>query len=657
MSAAADKPDRPHQHRPGSDHDSKLLRRLLTFAGPYRWAIAATILLLIIGLVLQVVGPEIFQRVLDGPVAEAARTRGTPAFDSESLTDQVVDFALLFLAVALVQSILAVVREWLMHRTGQGIVFEIRNRLFGHVLRLPVSWFDRHHVGWAVTRSTSDVDALSEMFTTGVSTIIYDLLKIVVLIGALIWIAPSLSLVALGVLPVMVYVSFRFRLVARRAYRATRESLSRLNAFLQERLTGLDVVRLFRRERSSKHRFDKLNTVYYDDNMVTVRHFSLFFPTVDTLANAIKIGTLVFGAWLITEGSITVGVLVQYWFYLSFVFDPIRELAERYNILQAAMAAAERIFGIFDTPTETQAMLAVATAGGAPAGPEAAVAAAAAAAADEAVQAVASVSTAPAVPAATAATAEAAATTAPSPLVEFEHVSFSYPVGPPVLHDLSFTINRGERVAVVGHTGAGKTTLVSLLCRFHETPQGTIRFDGRDIESIPHRDLRRRIAIVQQDVFLFSDTIAANIRMGNPDLPLERVREVARAVHADKFIERMEAGYESGLRERGSNLSSGQRQLVAFARALAADPELLVLDEATSSVDSETEHLIEDATKVLLQGRTSLIIAHRLSTVVAADRILVMHKGELREQGSHAELMAQGGLYSKLFKLHLAAAP
>ncbi len=628
MNASAPTPDRSHQHRPGSVHDRRLLGRLLTYALPHAWAIGATIVLLVSQLSLKLLGPEIIQRTIDGPVARAMDAGS----ERSELLGEVRDYALQYAVIVAAMALLFLAREWLTHRTGQRIIYEVRNRLFGHMLRLPIAWFDRHHVGWAVTRSTSDVDALSEMFTTGISTIVSDLLMIVVLIVALVWIAPPLSIVALVVLPIMIYVSFRFRLNARRAFRATRESLSRLNAFLQERLVGLGVVRLFRRERASANRFDELNSVYYRDNLVTVRHFSLFFPTVDVLANAIKIGTLALGAYLLFEGRLTAGVLLQFWFYLVFIFDPIRELAERYNILQAAMAAAERIFGILDTPTEMQA-------------------AAVPADVPDTVEEVLAVRTG-----AAGADAPAPRVDDPdAPAIEFERVSFSYPTGPPVLHEVSFRVRRGERVAVVGHTGAGKTTLVNLLCRFHETPRGRVRIHGHDIDALSHHELRSRIAIVQQDVFLFSDTIANNIRMGNAEMPMQRVREMAAAVHAERFVEAQPDGFETMLTERGANLSSGQRQLLAFARALAADPDILVLDEATSSVDSETEALIEDATAVLMQGRTSLVIAHRLSTIVNADRILVMHKGELREQGTHDELMAQRGLYHKLYKLHLSS--
>jgi ABC-type multidrug transport system fused ATPase/permease subunit len=591
-------------------YDRRLLARLLAFARPHHPALGLTVVLLVAGMLLKLAGPKVVQLVIDGPVAQAVQGAGQPGWDVSAPLAEVTRLSLWFLAAAAATSVLALLREWLMNRTGQRIVFELRNRTFEHLLRLPVGWYDRHAVGWTVTRATSDVDALSELFTTGVATLAYDVLMIAVILVVLVVISPSLSLAALLLLPLMIWVSFRFRLQARTAYRATRASLARMNAFLQERLAGLSVVRLFRREAASARRFGQLNGQYWADNMLTVRHFALFFPTVDTVSQVVRVGCLVWGAWLIADGRLTVGVFVQFWMYLDFVFEPIRELAERYNVLQAAMAAAERIFGILDTPAEDA--------------PRARPAAPAAAAAGEA------------------------------PAVSFEHVSFAYPSGPPVLQDVSFAIRRGERVAVVGHTGAGKTTLVSLLCRFHETPHGVVRLHGQDVCSIPHRELRRRVAVVQQDVFLFSDSVAANIRMGHDGLPDERVRQVAQAVHADAFVRRLPQGYGTRLLERGANLSSGQRQLLAFARALASDPDVLVLDEATSSVDSETEALVEDATRTLLAGRTALVIAHRLSTVVSADRIVVLHKGRVHEEGRHDELLARRGLYWKLYRLHLA---
>jgi len=614
--SAAAKDQHDEEVEVGSIYDRRLLARLLEFARPHRWALLGSVALLVASLAVRLAGPWLIQRLIDGPVTTAARAGAAGTLDLAPLLDEVTRWGLAFLVVAAAGAGLVLLREWLMNRTGQRIVFELRNALFKHLLRLPVAWFDRHPVGWTVTRTTSDVDALSELFTTGVATVAYDLLTIAVIMVVLVVLAPPLALVALLLLPAMIWVSFRFRLNARVAYRATRASLSRMNAFLQERLSGLAVVRLFRREAASSRRFDQLNSQYYRDNLVTVKHFSLFFPTVDVLSRAVKMGCLVWGGWLLVEGRISLGVFVQFWMYLDYVFEPIRELAERYNVLQAAMAAAERIFGILDTPIEP---VVAAAASGVAAGP---------------------VLPPP---------------SREAPAVEFRDVSFAYGDGPPVLQEVSFTVASGERVAVVGHTGAGKTTLVSLLCRFYEAQHGRILVHGRDLTDVPQHELRRRITVVHQDVFLFSDTLAANIRMADPGMPDERVVAMAAAVEADGFIRRLPQGYATRLQERGANLSSGQRQLVAFARALAAHPDILVLDEATSSVDSETEAAIERATARLMQGRTCLVIAHRLSTVVNADRILVMHKGRVHEQGTHAQLMARRGLYRKLYRLHLLA--
>jgi ATP-binding cassette, subfamily B, multidrug efflux pump len=648
----------------GSNADRTLLRRMLVFARPHVVALSFTLGLLTLNIGLGIAKPMIIKKVIDGPLKTAYKTRGTPEFDSSLLSHDVTLYALMFLGAAAMLSASLVLLEWIMNRTGQRVVFSIRNCVFHHILRLPVAWFDRHNVGWVVTRSTSDIDSLSELFTTGVATIAKDLLSIVVVISVLIWISPKLALVALVMLPVMILVTFRFRLNARMAYRATRHSLGKLNGFFQERLSGLDVVHLFRREQHSATQFAGLNECYYADNMVTVRHFSMFFPTVDTLSQLVKMGTLTWASWLIVQGELSLGSFVAFWFLLDFVFEPIRELAERYNVLQAAMAAGERIFGILDAPTEVGKVDIAKTistvdseneADGAP-DPTVFQFRSAARGKSKAQHPDAfgpgfDSNSARVTPAARAVeslfTDNAAA-------IEFDHVSFAYPVGDDVLSDVSFRIQKGQKVAVVGHTGAGKSTLVNLLCRFHETDRGTVRLGGQDVRSIPHQNLRRRIAIVQQDVFLFSQSILANIRMGNPDLSDERIAACAEAVNADRFIKTLPDLYNTKLLERGSNLSSGQRQLIAFARALAADPELLVLDEATSSVDSETEHWIEEATATLLEGRTSLVIAHRLSTVVRADSILVMHKGQVREVGTHEELLAAKGLYHRLYHLHLA---
>jgi ATP-binding cassette subfamily B protein len=623
----------------GSLFDKRLLGRLLEFARPYRWAIFGSIALLVGGLFLKLAGPWIIKEVLDGPVSDAAGARATAAANGTALDlapqiSEVTRLALTFLVVVVVYAGTLVFREWLMNRTGQKIVFDLRNTIFRHMLRLPVGWHDRHAVGWSVTRSTSDVDAVSEMFTTGVATIAYDILTILVTIVVLIWLSPKLAIVALVILPVMMWVSFRFRLNARRAYRATRASLARLNAFLQERLTGLAIVRLFRREGASARRFDKLNTRYYDDNMVTVRHFSIFFPIVDTLAQGVKMGTMVWGSWLVFDGQLTLGVFFQIWLYLDLIFEPIRELAERYNVLQAAMAAGERIFGILDTRSEEAAPIAAVTgrvAGrGEPPRPRGSRGRAAPGRARHRV--------------------------------------------PARVLQLPRRTARAEGRVLQGRArrarGAGRTHRrwqdhhgqpAVPLPRDAARPRDGRR-TGRLLAAPPrpaqaHRDRATGRVPVQRHHRLQHPHGRRDHGRRSRRADGRHVARMAATVHADSFVGRLPDGLQTVLQERGSNLSSGQRQLIAFARALAADPEILVLDEATSSVDSETESLIEDATARLMEGRTSLVIAHRLSTIVSADRILVMHKGRLHEQGTHAELMANRDLYWKLYRLHLAGAP
>jgi ATP-binding cassette, subfamily B, multidrug efflux pump len=586
--------------------DRQISRRLLGYLKPYRrhvfWAIA---LLLAYSAVVPVF-PYLITLVIDNylnpvraPFTELstdARSRGVVTIVAVYMGLRLLNFALRYGYTYLV--------NWL----GQHVIFDIRREIFSKVQRLHLGFFDRTPVGRLITRVTSDIEAIQQAVVDGVVGIIADVGLLIGLTVYMFIISWQLALVTLVVMPVLYLVLNVLRKRIRDAFRAVRLRTSRSNAYLSENLSGMKTVQLFNRERRNERRFDEINLDLLDAYIEQVRWFSLFFPVVQ-LTSAISVALILYyGAVMLTGdalgGAITIGLLTAFLQYSGDFFRPIQNLSDRFNILQAAMASAERIFGLLDTPEEVTD----------PARPE--------------------------------------GFSDFRGEVVFDRVWFAYQNDEWVLRDLSFTIKPGESVAFVGHTGAGKTTIISLVSRFYDVQRGSVRLDGKDVRDYEQTELRRHVGIVLQDPFLFSGTVRSNITLNDPTIPLTRVIEAARFVNAHGFIERLPQGYDTPVRERGAGFSTGQKQLIAFARALVQNPDiLLVLDEATANVDTETEELIQDALEKLMQGRTSIIIAHRLSTIQNVDRIMVMKKGRLLEQGDHFELLAQGGYYRRLYEL------
>jgi len=482
----------------------------------------------------------------------------------------------------------------------------MRRGIFAHLQRLHVGYFDRNPVGRLMTRVTTDVDAVNELFTAGVVTVFGDLFTLLGIMAVMIALDWRLALVTFAVIPLFFALTNWFRKGARQSFRETRRWVARINAFLQENLSGMSVVQLFRREERNRAAFAEVNRRHYDANMQAIFYYAVFYPAIELLAALATALILVYGGGEVVGGTLTLGALVAFIQYSERFWRPISDLSEKFNVLQAAMAASERIFGLLDA----QALVA---------SPERPV--------------------------------------RPSDVagrVSFENVWFSYSGRDPeeswVLRDIDFTVEPGRSVALVGATGAGKTSIISLLLRFYDVQKGRVTLDGTDVRDFDLSRLRSSLALVLQDVHLFSGTITSNIRLGS-DVPMERVRAAAEAVHAHRFIERLPMGYDTEVKERGATLSVGQKQLLSFARALAHDPRVLILDEATSSVDTETEQLIQHALRVLLRDRTAIVIAHRLSTVQNVDEILVLHKGRIRERGRHQELLARRGMYWRLYEL------
>jgi ATP-binding cassette subfamily B protein len=599
----------------GKAYDARLMRRLLGYLRPYKLQVAIALVAIIAASVLQLAQPWLMKVAIDRYIATG---------DLEGL-DRI---ALAFLAILLGSFALEYVQTWILQMTGQRIMFDMRMQIYEHLHRLDLKFFDKNPVGRLMTRVTSDVDVLNDMFTAGVVSVFGDVFTLAGIMIVLVTMDWRLALITFSVLPLIVLVTQWFRRNVRELYRVVRVRVARINAFLQEHITGMSTVQLFRREPRSFARFDEINRAHRDANVESIFYYAVFYPAIEIIGALASALIIWFGGLWTMQDTLTVGSLVAFLLYSQRFFRPISDMSEKFNILQAAMASSERIFKLLDTQATVQASRRVGSNALAPG------------------------------------TSAAGGSDRPGTVggwtaeggrrighIHFDHVWFAYNDEDYVLKDVTFEVRPGERVGIVGATGAGKSTIINLLLRFYDVNRGRITIDGTDIRWMPLEDLRRLFSLVLQDVHLFSGTIADNIRLGNSDITDEQVRAAAAAVHADGFIERLAGGYASPVAERGATLSVGQKQLLSFARALAFDPRILVLDEATSSVDTETELLIRDALHVLMAGRTTIAIAHRLSTIQDMDQILVLHKGELRESGSHQQLLARRGLYFKLYQL------
>ena len=608
----------------GKAYDGRLMRRLLTYLRPYRPQVALAVAAIIGHSVLELAPPYLTKIVIDEYI---------PARDISGLAG----IAAVYLAVLAGSFALEYLQTWTMQATGQRIMFDLRMQMMTHLHRLDLRFYDRNPVGRLMTRVTTDVDVLNDLFTAGVVSVFGDVFTLVGIMAVLVWMDWRLALVAFSVLPLIALITQWFRLNVRESYRTVRAWIARINAYLQERITGMSTVQQFRRESRDYDDFDDIDRRHRDANVESIFYYAVFYPAIEFVsALAAALILWVGGGWVF-DNALTLGALVAFLQYSQRFFRPISDLSEKFNVLQGAMASSERIFHLLDTPVEIESGNVVGDVrhkGGS------FLSAGASAKVEDPPE-----------------TAARASTSADSKgLIRFENVTFAYADGEPVLRNVSFAVHPGQRVGIVGATGAGKTTIVSLLLRFYDVQQGRITIDGIDVREMDLLALRRLFGLVLQDVYLFSGTIASNIRLGDETMSDETVRAALGAVHASTFVDRMPHGINAPVVERGATLSSGQKQLLSFARALAFDPRVLILDEATSSVDTDTELLIRDALKVMMRGRTTIAIAHRLSTIQDMDRILVMHRGELREAGTHQELLAARGIYHRLYQLQFESA-
>jgi ATP-binding cassette subfamily B protein len=657
----------------GKAYDSRLMRRLLTYLRPYRWQVAIALVSIVLKSFADVLGPYLVKVAVDRYLAptQAAKSGMWDWLSSRPLTG-IVQISVIYFGLLALTFVFEFLQTYFMQWTGQKVMFDLRSQIFRHLQRMHVAFYDKNPVGRLVTRVTTDVDALNEMFTSGVVSIFEDIFVLAGILGIMLCMNWKLALITFAVLPLIVFATKLFRDKVRDSYRRIRTAIARINAYLQEHVSGMVVLQLFNRERKAYQRFAEINRSHMDAYKDAILAYALYYPAVD-LFSAIAIACVIwYGGHDILRGivakSVTIdfhahplalamhlvavpaslGVLIAFTQYAMRFFRPIMDFSEKYNILQGAMAASERVFKLLDTPVDIASPVVIKT----PTGPG---------------------------------------------RIEFDHVWFAYRDVPEeskervvgdafvqpdgqgsvvsgngdshpsnakggaasdlssspdwVLRDLTFSIESGETIAVVGHTGAGKTTLISLLLRFYDVQKGAVRIDGVDVKDMDLADLRSRFGVVLQDPFLFTGTIGGNIRLGTERIQDAQVSKAAEDVNLGDFVRSLPNGFNEVVRERGSTLSTGQKQLISFARALAHEPSILILDEATSSVDTETEFRVRDALARMVEGRTSLIIAHRLSTIQRADKIIVMHKGQLREMGTHQQLLAQRGIYYKLYQL------
>jgi ATP-binding cassette subfamily B protein len=584
----------------GKSYDARLMRRLLQYLSPHRLQVFAAMLIIVVASLVQVSSPYLTKIGIDNYIIHK---------DTGGLNK----IALIYLGIIIFGFFLGYLQTYIMQHTGQRIMYDLRLQIFKHLQDLPLSFYDKNPVGRLMTRVTTDVDVLNELFTAGVVTLLGDILVLAGIVAIMFSLNVRLALVAFSVVPLIFLITIVFKIKARDSYRRVRAAIARINAFLQEQITGMSIVQLFSHEQKSFQRFEEINRIHLKANLDSVMAYSVFFPAVEVVS-AVAIALIIwYGGGQVLFSELSFGALVAFIQYSEKFFRPIADLSEKYNILQSAMASSERIFKLLDTPVDIQQ------------------------------------------PAQPLRLGEIRGE------IEFRNVWFAYnqipgvdgrdPQWDWVLKDVSFRVSPGESVAIVGHTGAGKTTLTSLVMRFYDIQKGQILLDGHDIRHLDLRQLRGSFGFVLQDVFLFSGSIASNIRLGTPWITEEAVHQASQDVNLHEFVEDLGNGYAEEVKERGSTLSTGQKQLIAFARALAHDPRNLILDEATSSVDTETELKIRQAIARLMKGRTSIIIAHRLSTIQKADKIIVMHKGQVRELGAHQELLARRGIYYKLYQL------